>query len=1002
MLAMSVTERLDQYQRRHRRAGFPLAVVYKFYDDQGTYLAALITYYGFLSIFPLLLLLAAVLDLVLQGNSELKQDILNSTLSQFPIISDALGDDQSLRGSGIAVAVGGLIAIYGALGVAQALQNAMNVAWAVPRHRRPNPVKARLNSLLLIATAGIAVLVTTVLSALGGSASAFGADLSSGVAILAMVSAVVLNAAVFVLVFRISTAKRLTVRSVAPGALIAAVIWQLLQLFGTAYVGRVVKGASTTYGAFALVLGLLAWIFLAAAGLVLCVEINVVRTKRLYPRSLLTPFTDNVDLTGADQRAYSDAATAQGFKGFQSVDVSFDHDGQNATARRHGNADPGRRSTVAEMSDRSVVPFGSWPTEITSARLVESAARLAEVAVGSDGAVWWAEARPSEQGRSVVVRRSPDGVVADAVPAAVNARSRVHEYGGGAWWLVGTAGGDELWFTEYADQRLYRSSAGADPVAVTDEPEIPAGDRFADGAAAPAGAGVTCVRERHAADGRVDNEIVQISRAGDVEVLVSGPDFVSDPRWSPDGSSLCWVQWNHPNMPWDGTQLIVRSSDGADQVVAGGPDESVIGPSWSTSGTLYFLTDRTGWWNLYRWQPGAEMVEQVMTLDAEIGQPPWVFTRPRYAVLDDGRIAVAATNDGFDRLYVVERDGRRRHVDLPFSTYERLRALGDGIVCVAGSPTAEPQVVRIDLDSDQVEVLRPARDLGLGSEWISVPESVSFPTTDGRSAHALVYPPTNPTVVAPDGERPPLLVTIHGGPTSMCVPVLNLAVQYWTSRGFTVADVNYGGSSGYGREYRDRLRGKWGVVDVEDCVACAEFLAQSGRVDRERMAITGGSAGGYTTLAVHAFRPGVFAAGASHYGVADLMLLAEHTHKFESRYLDGMIGPLPEARSVYDERSPIKHADRLTTPLAVFQGLEDEVVPPEQAELIVAALERNGVPHAAVYFPGEQHGFRIAANIRAALDGELSFYAQIFGFDLPAAEQITPIEIHGQAAHQAR
>ncbi|MDQ3737658.1 MAG: prolyl oligopeptidase family serine peptidase, partial [Actinomycetota bacterium] len=942
---MTGTERIDRFQRRHRWAGFPIAVVYKFYDDQGTYLAALITYYGFLSLFPLLLLLASVLGFVLQERPELQQRILDSTLSQFPIIGDELSDPQGLRGSGIAVVVGGAVAIYGALGVAHALQNAMNVAWAVPRHLRPNPLKVRLRSGLLVTMAAVTVLATTVLSALGGSASAFGAEISTGVAAAAMVFAVLLNAWVFVVAFRVSTARRLAVRDVAPGAVIAAITWQLLQLSGTAYVGSVFKGAGATYSVFALVLGMLAWIFLAAAALVLCVEINVVRAKRLYPRSLMTPFTDNVDLTGADQRAYSDSATAQAAKGFESVDVSFDHGGQYLSARRRGENGPSAGSTVDGMSERSDLPYGSWPTEITSARLVESAAKLAEVAVGSDGSVWWAEARPSEQGRTVVVRRSAEGSASDAVPDGVNVRTRVHEYGGGAWWLVGNGdeNGDELWFTDYADQRLYRAAQGGVPIAVTDQPEVQAGDRYADGVASPDGAGVTCVRERHAADGRVDNEIVQIDRAGGIEVLVSGPDFVSDPRWSPDGSSLCWVQWNHPNMPWDGTELVMRSSDGADQVVAGGAEESAISPQWGSDGTLYLLSDRSGWWNLYRLRPGSARIEPVLTLDAEIGQPPWVFARPRYALLDDGRIAAAATSNGFDGLHLVERDGGTREIDMPFSTYERIRAHGRGIVCVAGSPTVEPQVVRIDLDRDRVEVLRPARDLGLASGWFSAPTPVTFPTTGGRTAHALVYPPTNPAAAAPGGERPPLLVTIHGGPTSMCVPVLSLAVQYWTSRGFTVADVNYGGSSGFGREYRERLRGQWGVVDVDDCVACAEFLARSGWVDRDRMAITGGSAGGYTTLAVHAFRQGVFAAGASHYGVADLALLAEHTHKFESRYLDGMIGPLPAARSVYDERSPIQHAEQLTTPLAVFQGLEDEVVPPAQAELIVAALERNGV-----------------------------------------------------------
>ena len=649
--------------------------------------------------------------------------------------------------------------------------------------------------------------------------------------------------------------------------------------------------------------------------------------------------------------------------------------------------------SAAERSRTSTAAYGSWLTPLTSQRLVAAATRVGELAVAGDGALWWSESRPSEGGRVVLVRRSPEGQLTDLVPAGINVRTRVHEYGGGAWWLVD----DEAWFADFADQRLYRVTPGTEPATVTAEPAIPSGERFADGNPGPRTGLVTCVRERHTADNEVHNEIVTVGTDGRIEVLVSGPDFVSDPRWSTDGK-LCWLQWDHPNMPWDGTELTVRTRNGIELRVAGGTEESISQPTWGTDGSLYFLSDRTGWWNLYRWAGGADgtggSVDPVLVLDAEIGRPQWVFGLSRYALLDDGRIVAAACRDAFDALYVVEADGSSRVLDLPYSTYGQLRAVPGGVVCLAGSPTAESSIIRISAADGAVEIVSAARDLGLAATWFAVPEALSFPSgAAGRTAHALVYPPTNPDVTAPDGEIPPLIVMIHGGPTSMAQPMLDLSVQYWTSRGFTVADVNYGGSTGYGRPYRDLLRDNWGVVDVEDCVACARHLAAIGRVDPARMAITGGSAGGYTTLAVLTFVPGVFSAGASHYGVADLALLAADTHKFESRYLDRLVGPLPEAQTIYDERSPIKHADSLRTPLAVFQGLEDKVVLPEQAELIVNALARNGIDHAALFFAGEQHGFRKAENIRSALDGELSFYAQMFGFELPIAEEIPPIEI---------
>ena len=645
----------------------------------------------------------------------------------------------------------------------------------------------------------------------------------------------------------------------------------------------------------------------------------------------------------------------------------------------------------------SVSPTGSWPTPITSELVVRAAARLGEVVVDGDD-VWWSESRPSEGGRSVIVRRSADGTVTDVLPAPWNARTRVHEYGGGSW----TVKDGTLWFTEFVDQRLYRLDPGSDaPAAVTPEPELPAGVRHADFRVTSEG--LLAVRETHAEGDRpaeVINELVRVG-ADATEVLVSGPDFVSDARLSPDGTTLAWLQWNHPDMPWDAAQLVVRTADGTETVVAGGKGESVFQPVWDADGSLWFLSDRTNFWSLYRRAPGGE-IQLVLDAGCDIGGPQWVFGQSRYALLDDGRIVFAYGRAGADRLAVLEVGMPLRELDLPYAVFRYVTVQGNAVVCVAGGPAHEPVVLRVDVDSGEPEVLRPARDLGLDPTWFSQPVHVTFPTEDRGTgidvAHALVYPPTNPGASAPDGDLPPLMVVVHGGPTANAVPVLNVEVQYWTSRGFCVADVDYRGSTGYGRRYRDALQGRWGVVDLDDVVACARYLADSGRVDPERMAIRGGSAGGYTTLAALTMRPGVFTAGASHYGVADLGALAAETHKFESRYLDGLVAPWPSGADVYAERSPINHVDALDTPLAGFQGDEDAVVPPDQAEAIVGALREKGVPHAYLLFPGEQHGFRKAENIRAALDGELSFYAQVWGFELPADEGIQPIAVVRTAA----
>jgi dipeptidyl aminopeptidase/acylaminoacyl peptidase len=655
----------------------------------------------------------------------------------------------------------------------------------------------------------------------------------------------------------------------------------------------------------------------------------------------------------------------------------------------------GAGPNVAVMVPPPLSP-GAWPTPITSELVVRAAAVLGEVVVDGDD-VWWSESRPAEGGRSVIVRRTADGTVADVLPAPWNARTRVHEYGGAAW----TVAGGTLWFTEFSDQRLYRLEPGSDaPVAVTPEPAVPAGVRHADLQVLPDGQ-LLAVRETHPASGGAADVVDELVRVGPdgTEVLVSGPDFVSDPRPSPEGDALAWLQWDHPHMPWDAARLVVRGADGREHPMAGGCGESVVQPVWGSDGTLWFLCDRTNFWSLYRRRPHGE-VELVLDLGSDIGGPQWRFGQSRYALLSDGRVVLAYGAAGTDRLAVLE-DGGLRELDLPWSYFRYVRAQGTSVVCLAASPSSEPVVLRVDVDSGAQEVLRPARDLGLDPAWFAVPEHVTFPTEDAGTgigeAHALVYPPTNPEATAPDGDLPPLLVVVHGGPTAAAVPVLSLDVQYWTSRGFCVADVDYRGSVGYGRRYRDALQGRWGVVDLDDVVACARFLADSGRVDPARMAIRGGSAGGYTTLAALTMRPGVFTAGASHYGVADLGALAAETHKFESRYLDGLVAPWPAGRAVYDERSPINHVDALDTPLAVFQGDEDAVVPPDQAEAIVAALREKGVPHAYLLFAGEQHGFRKAANIRAALDGELSFYAQVWGFDLPVEEAIAPIAVSTSA-----
>jgi len=626
------------------------------------------------------------------------------------------------------------------------------------------------------------------------------------------------------------------------------------------------------------------------------------------------------------------------------------------------------------MGDRVEAPYGAWASPITAETVIAAAVGLSEVRVDGDS-VWWSEGRPEEGGRVQIVR---NGV--DVLPDGFAARTRVHEYGGGAW----SAHDGVLFFANWSDQRLYRLDPGSTgPVPITPEPDVPMGDRYADIDVAPDGAWLVCVREHHpTAGGEAVNEIIHLATDGSAapDVMLRGCDFMSFPRLSPDGSRIAWTQWEHPHMPWDETLLQVKDIDGSSgSIVAGGAGESIFQPQWSPDGALHFVSDRTGWWNLYR--EGSD--EPVIAVDGEIGTPQWVFGMSRYALLDDGTIVAACRRNGRDELL---------GYDVPFTSIDSLVSDGSRVVFVGASATQEPAIVRFDPATGEHELLREPRDLGLDRGWISVPEPIEFPTAPGpdgqaRTAYGQYYPPTNPEASAPAGEKPPLLVLSHGGPTAATRAILSLGTQFWTSRGFAVVDVDYGGSTGYGREYRDRLQGTWGIVDVQDCVAAATFLAERGDVDPDRLCIRGGSAGGYTTLQALSTTD-VFAAGASHYGVADLGALARDTHKFESRYLDGLVGPWPEAEAVYRERSPIEHTDGLSSPMIILQGSEDEVVPPAQAEMMVAALEAKGLPYAYVLFEGEQHGFRKAENIITALESELSFYAQVFGFepagDIPA------------------
>ena len=653
------------------------------------------------------------------------------------------------------------------------------------------------------------------------------------------------------------------------------------------------------------------------------------------------------------------------------------------------------------MAVRKVLPYGSWPSPITVDMAVAGNLALREPRL--DGAdVYWTEGRPDEQGRQVIVRWNERNGAVDVTPAPLNARTMAHEYGGG-WYAVSDG---TVYFANLEDGLIYRQPRDGAPSPLTAAGPFRYGDLTVDHARNR----LLCVREdmsrvlaagaaAHTAPegGRIpepEDALVAVNlESGATTVLASGYDFYSTPRPSPDCQRLAWLSWRHPSMPWDSTELWVADVDAAGmpsnaRQVAGGPDESAIQPEWAPDGSLVFVSDRTGWWNLYRWT--GDDVLALAPIDAEVAGPLWVFGLSWYGIAADGTIVAMVRRASSDQLWMFPVAGAAKRIDVPDTAIGSVQVSGRRICHVGASPTESPAIVLLDLDGGRRRVLRRSFELTVAPGYVAQPEAITFPTSDGDIAHAWFYAPTNNEYTGPASERPPLVVFNHGGPTSHSPAVLELGKQFFTSRGFAVVDVNYRGSNGYGREYMRKLYGTWGVYDVDDCIAAAEYLAGRGDVDERRMAIRGGSAGGYTTLCALCFHD-VFGAGASYYGVGDLEALARETHKLESRYLDRLVAPYPEGIAVYRERSPIYHVDRLSKPLLVLQGRDDMVVPEAQAQQIVDALRGRRIPHAYLAFEGEGHGFRQAANIRRSLEAEASFYAQVFGFAL--ADQFEPVKV---------
>ncbi len=640
------------------------------------------------------------------------------------------------------------------------------------------------------------------------------------------------------------------------------------------------------------------------------------------------------------------------------------------------------------MEPSKRLPYGSWPSPISADSLVEGVSTVTDMFIDGEN-LWWSESRPDEGGRTAIMFQSEKGQAREVTPPDANVRSKVHEYGGGAWFVADRY----LYYVEFRDQRIRRISPDGEIDLVTPEPPENQSWRFADGRIMPDGTSIVCVREIHYHLGdeiiiEPDNQIVSIAIDGSFEIreLVVGADFYAFPRPSLDGEFLAWVQWVHPSMPWYGTELWVGRLEAGHIVnakkVEGGMAESIMQPEWSHDTDLFFLSDRTGWSNLYRFSDEGSVLE--CGGDFDIAGPLWTLGQSRYAISHNKEIFIAARSGESDTLISNATGAAINN----WATIHSVRCSSSGSpLVVASTHQSGPTIIQA---APQEEIMHRPKPHGLPSGYLPNPELHAFPTLDGGKAFALYYPPAHPHYLGLEYEDPPLLVLAHGGPTGSARNELQLGLRYWTSRGWAVVDVNYRGSTGFGRGYMEELDGEWGIKDVQDCVAAAEYLVSEGLADPERLAIKGGSAGGFTVLAALGFHS-IFSAGASRYGVADLETLALDTHKFESRYLDRLIGQYPDERNTYVERSPINHSEKFTCPMIILQGTDDAVVPQNQADHIVSALKKKNIPHSYLLFNGEGHGFRKAENIVAALEAEYSFFAQIFGFE--PADEIQEVEI---------
>lgn len=638
------------------------------------------------------------------------------------------------------------------------------------------------------------------------------------------------------------------------------------------------------------------------------------------------------------------------------------------------------------MNTPQMASCGSWKSPITSDLIVDQTVGIGSLAV-NQGNIYWLEKRPQEQGRNLLLGYGNSEEVKIFTPAPLSVRSKIHEYGGGAF----VVDENTIYFSNYQDGKIYQQVIGTQPYPLTDKLEQRYGDLIVDRDRNR----LICVCEDHSVAGEAVNNLVTINLStGRKQNLVTGNDFYSSPRLSPDGKYLAWLSWNHPDMPWDSTYLWLAQLDAEGMVlkpelIAGGIAESICEPKWGDDGTLYFSSDRTNWWNLYRRQPDGK-VEILHQQAAEFAYPHWVFGLSTYAVVQE-RLICAYSADGYWHLGTIDLKTKQfSEIRTRYTNISDLQGGNDFVVFIGGSSTETTAVIKLDLKTLREQILRRSGELEIDPGYLSLPEAIAFPTTDDLIAHAWYYPPQNKDYMALSAELPPLIVNSHGGPTAAATVELNLRIQYWTSRGFAYLDVNYGGSIGYGRQYRQRLDGKWGIVDVDDCINAAKYLVERKSVDGDRLMITGSSAGGYTTLAALTFRD-TFKAGASYYGVSDLEILAKDTHKFESRYLDRLVGKYPEARAIYQERSPIYFIEQLDCPVIFFQGLKDQVVPPNQAEMMFEAIKHKGLPVAYIAFAQEGHGFRIAENIKKALDSEFYFYSRVFGFE--PADRLEQIEI---------